>query len=375
MKRMVVKIGSRVLTRMDGSLKAEKIDDFVADIARLRKEKGCEVIIVTSGAVSAGSGIVNIDSIALGTEAINYSEKILKEQILASFGQVELISSYREKFLTHGIRISQFMVTREDFAKRPEYLSLRTVTEHVLKLGGVPTFNENDVLSPAELDFVDNDQLACIIAAMAGADLLLVLTDVDGVYNGTPGAEGVEVIGEIDDVSAYLEKVDDSKGTGKGGMRSKMLSAELATSLGISMRIANGLAKNVIWRVAVGENIGTSFLPSSRKVSTVKAWLATSATSEGKIYVSTYLADILRKKQTASILFAGIENIEGDFASKDVVEILDENGMALGKGFVKFSSEDLRSKVFVFKAMDENQKSKMKTSEIIAVHYDYFVFA
>ncbi len=374
MKRIVVKIGSRVLTNSDGSLNVEMITDIVKNIARIM-EAGIEIILVTSGAVSTGKSMIKLDDFRLSAEAIDYDKNFLRNQILASVGQAKLIRVYQEEFQKYGINAGQILVSRKRFADRDEYLSLKMLVENQLRLRIVPIFNEDDTLRPAEMKFSDNDQVACMITAMTVSDLFIILTDVDGVLNGPPDDPVSQVIPEIMAVEEFMDRIDDTAKISKGGMRSKLLMADLITSLGSSMRIVNGFQKNALARVVLNnESLGTFFPPKKKKASGIKSWLATSATSDGKIIVSTYLADILRRKQTASILFAGIEKVEGNFNGKDVVDVCDDNGIFLGRGIVKFSSSELEQKVKWHKEMPGEEREAKKASELIAMHYDYFVF-
>jgi glutamate 5-kinase len=375
MKRIVVKVGSRVLTEKDGSLNGTMIADIVKNIARIKKEAGVEVILVSSGAVSTGKSMVNLDDFRLSAEAIKYDKTLLKSQIYASVGQAKLITVYQNEFEKYGISSAQILVSRRRFADREEYLSLKTLVDNQLRLGIIPIFNEDDTLRPAKIRFSDNDQVACMITAMTVSEILIMLTDVEGVMDGPLSDSGSKVIPEIVEVDDFMSKIDLSAKISKGGMRNKLIMADLVTSLGSSMRIANGFQENVLSRIVIGkEQLGTFFPPKRKKASGIKSWLSTSATSDGKIVVSTYLADILRNKQTASVLFAGIESIEGNFDEKDVVDICDESGAILGRGIIKFSTEELKEKVRRHKEMSEEERDSMKTAEMIAVHYDYLVF-
>lgn len=374
MKRIVIKIGSRVLTKKDGHLNKEVLANLVADIAELKQKKDVEIIIVSSGAVSIGRSVEMLNELRLDAETIKYDKKILEEQILASVGQPLLMDFYIQELAKYRLYCAQLLATRAVFADRNAYLNLRTVTENLVRAGIIPIFNENDVLSPEELDFSDNDQLACMVTAMTVADKLIILTNVDGVYDGPPSDPNSQIAHFIDNINNFLSKVDKNATTGKGGMASKLMSADMITSLGIPMHIANGFTKSVISRILSEENIGTFIPAKNRKVNAMKNWLATGAHSGGKIVVSTYLADILRNKQTASVLFAGIERIEGDFRDKDVVEVCDDNGKVLGRGLSRFDAIELKSKLEKYKKKTDEQKARSKSSKLIAVHYDYFVF-
>ena len=374
MRRIVIKIGSKVLTKDDGLLDEDRIFELAREISNLRNKYNTEVIIVSSGAVLSGSAVLNIDNFSIISYGADQNKQLIKEQVLASIGQVALIAKYKEMFQKYDIVSAQVLATRRDFANRLAYLNLKTVTENLLQLKVCPIFNENDVLSQEKLDFTDNDQLAYMVAAMTCSDCLIILTNVDGVFDGLTDDNESNLISEIVDVTNSFDLINDVRSKGKGGMRSKLLAADIVTSLGIPMYIANGTKKNVISRIVSGSKIGTFFPAKNCKKTGIKTWLATAAAGNGKIIASTYLADILREHKPASILFSGIESIVGQFDNKDVVEICDYSGSILAKGIVKFSSDDLRLKVEEFAIKSDAEKAQLKSNEIIAVHYDYLVF-
>ncbi len=376
MQKITVKIGSRVLTKKDGRLNEKVVVELVKDLASLMKQ-GIEVTLISSGAVALGRSVSSLrDNFEIKTKAVKYDDSIIKEQILAAVGQPELMAFYIKEFKKYGITCAQLLVTRSVFADREAYLSTRTVTENLLKLGILPIFNENDTLSPEELDFSDNDQLACMIASMLVVDKLIVLTNVDGVYKELCEGTIRERIPVIENPGNFIEKIDDSASVGKGGMKSKLISADLITSLGIPMHIANGLAKNSVSEIIKGKDIGTCFPTDHKKEKAAKAWLATAAWPKGKIIVSTCLADILKKKQlAASILFMGIQEIKGNFSKRDVVEICDEAGKELGKGLVRYDTAELKKKIEAYRKKTSQERAKIKTAEMIAVHYNDFIYS
>jgi len=373
-QRIVIKIGSKILVGDGGRFNEKVVEALVKDIARVKNEKNLDIVLVSSGAVSLGKTVKALENFEIKTSAIKYNKAILKEQIFAAIGQPRLMAFYNKEFDKYHLPCAQILATRAVFADRQAYLSIRTVTESLLKLGVVPIFNENDVLSPEELDFSDNDQLASMVSAMLVADKLIILSSVDGVYENISAGAKARVIPEIDGAVAYLKNIDDSKSAGKGGMRSKLMVADLVNSLGIAMHVANGLTNNVVTRIINGEKIGTFFPAKNKKVKALKNWLATAAVGDGKLFVSTYLADILEKKQTASILITGVEKIEGDFDKNEVVEIFNIDGKILGRGLARFSAENLRKKIIWYSKKTDLEKINIKAANILAVHYDYFSF-
>jgi glutamate 5-kinase len=373
MKRIVIKIGSKILTDENGHFNKVVVENLVKDIASIKEKENIEVAIVSSGAVALGREAKSLGKFEVGTSAIKYDKTILKEQILASIGQPRLMAFYCDEFKKYKLTCGQILATRAVFADREAYLSIRTVTESLIKLNVIPIFNENDVLSPEELDFSDNDQLASMVAAMLVADKLILLSNVDGVYNNIDKGDR-QVVPVIEKASNYFKNIDDSKSQGKGGMKSKLIIADLINSLGIDMYIANGKNKKVISKIINGEKIGTFFPAKSKKVKAIKNWLATAAVGKGKIYVSTYLADILRKKQTASILITGVAKIEGKFKKGEVVGIYNDDKKLLGRGLTRCSSKEIEQKIVWYNKKSDNEKNKIKAADIVAVHYDYFSF-
>ena len=374
MQRIIIKIGSKILTKPDGSFNNSAMAGLVKDIAAIKNELKLEIALVSSGAVALGKSIKALKKFEVNSAAVKYDKQILKEQILAAAGQPKLMASYINEFEKYKFNCAQILATRAVFADRPAYLSIRTVTENLLKLNVIPIFNENDSLAPEELDFSDNDQLAGMVAAMLTADKLIILSNVDGVYEDIADAKG-KVIPVIEKAANYLKNIDDSKSQGKGGMRSKLIIADLMNSLGIDMHIANGTNKKIISKILSHETIGTYFPAKSKKYKALKNWLATAAVSRGKIYVSTYLADLLNKKQTASVLLAGIEKVEGGFSKGEVVGIYGDEGKLLGRGLARYDSADLLNKLVWYNKKSDLEKAKIKTADVIAVHYDYFCFA
>jgi len=373
MQRIIIKIGSKILTDANGHFNKAVVENLVKDIDAIKRKNNIEVALVSSGAVALGKSIKFLQNFSVQDTAIKYDKKILREQILAAAGQPKLMAFYIKEFEKYKLSCAQILATRAIFADRQAYLSIRTVTENLLKLNMVPIFNENDVLSPEELDFSDNDQLAGMVAAMLVADKLILLSNVDGVYDKMVETKR-QVIPIIEKASDYFKNIDDSKSQGKGGMKSKLIIADLMNSLGIDMHIANGTDKKIISKIINNQGVGTFFPAKNKKVKAIKNWLATAAVSRGKIFVSTYLADILKRKQTASILIIGIEKIEGDFNKNEVVAVYNDEGKILGRGLARFNSTDLQNKIVWYNKKTDNEKAKIKAADIVAVHYDYFSF-
>jgi glutamate 5-kinase len=283
MKRIVIKIGSSVLAKEGGFLNEKIISNLVADVARLKKEKNLDIIIITSGAVSVGKSVKKILDCKIEAEAISYDKNIVREQVLAAVGQPKLMAFYIKEFKKYGVDCAQILTTRADFVRRTSYLSLRTITGNLLKAGVVPIFNENDVLSPEELNFSDNDQLAAMVATMTAADKLIILSSVEGLYDGPIGDLKSRIVPVIENVENFSKLINDSNISGKGGMRSKFIIAELVTNLGITMHLASGFKKGIVRKIISGEKVGTLFPAKTKKTKALKNWLAAGAVSNRKI--------------------------------------------------------------------------------------------
>ena len=304
---------------------------------------------------------------------------LLREQILASVGQPLLMAKYQKFFKGFGVDIAQILVTRANLSEQESYESLCEVVNNLLALGIVPIFNENDVLSPEELDFSDNDQLACMISAAFKADKLVLLTNVDGVYDRRPDEPGARRIPVVEDVEQVLRFADKSRSdVGKGGMQSKLEVARVVTGFGIGMYIANGGEPRVLSRLLLrDEALGTSFPARGKKLRQTKSWVALAAASRGDIVVSTFCAELLKAKKPSSILLIGVEDVAGDFEEGDVVSVRDLSGTTLGRGQSRMSASEIRGR----KAEMANDPSGglisggKRDKTHIVIHADYFVFA
>lgn len=371
---VVVKIGTRLLTQKDGQLNHEVFKHFLEEIAELKKA-GKKVVIVTSGSVGAG----RISAKLKGNFSVDrggQNDGVVREQILAAVGQPELMTFYVSELRKHGINCAQLLVTRADFEDRQKYVSLRTVTNNLLQLDIIPIFNENDVLSTEELDFSDNDNLACMVTAMLVASQLIILTNLPGVYDPTSKTSKASILSEITDIPSVLnavsKKTDD---VGRGGIYSKLLAASFITSMGIPMHIAGGFESHILSRIVLKkEKVGTFFPAIEKKIKPRKAWLKLTTGIKGKITVSTYLAEVLKEKQFASILLAGIESVDGVFKKDDVVTIYDADGNELGKGQTRYDSDKLRNEIVAYKNSPKSGE-RVAGGKKIVIHYDYFIFS
>ncbi len=352
-KRIVVKVGSNVLTRADGGLNTERIADIALQIAELRRHK-IEVILITSGAVASGKNLV----------AAKRKDAVSRRQLCSAIGQVRLMQSYAEAFKKHDLLVAQILATKDNFANRHRYLNMRNCIEVLLESGVVPVVNENDTVAVTELMFTDNDELSGLIVTMTGGDALYILSNIDGIYNGTPGAPGSEVIREIEtgaagnSVSRFIGTAKSS--FGRGGMLTKFNIARKVARSGIPVNIVNGTRDNILVDLIVtGKNIAHStFLPGKRETG-AKKWIGHSQSfAKGKIIVNAGARDALFAEKARSLLLVGVVKVEGEFEKGDIVQIFDEKGKLLGCGKTQHSSD------FVARA------AGMKVKQPV-IHYNY----
>ena len=354
-RKIVVKIGSNVLAGKDGFMDLPRIEHLSAQLARL-KDLGLEVILVSSGAVASGRSVISVPE---------KKDAISARQLLASVGQVKLINTYSRFFETHGIVCAQVLVTREDFRDRKHYLNMKNCFEVLLQHKVIPIVNENDVVSVTELMFTDNDELAGLVATMLNADALIILSNVDGVYNGDPKIPGTEVIREIKVTDTnFASFVSPGKSQfGRGGMITKTAMAQKVARLGIPVHIANGTTENVLQLIMDNDIVHTQFIPA-RTASGAKKWIATSgnaATGTVRINEGARKA-LVSGTQAASLLPVGIIAIEDTFQKGDIIRLIDEHGQLIGWGIAQYGAEKTQERMG-----ERNQKP--------LVHYDYFYAA
>lgn len=351
-KRIAIKLGSNVLTRPDGSLNITQISALVDQVAYLYK-KEIEVILISSGAVAAGKSELAIE---------NKLDSVDQRQLFSAIGQAKLINRYYEFFREHGITVGQVLTTKDSFRTRSHYLNQRNCMRVMLDNGVIPIVNENDTISVSELMFTDNDELSGLIASMMGAQSLIILSNVDGIYDGPPQLPSSKVIRVIDqdiDLSSYIQSTKSS--FGRGGMLTKSSIAKKIADEGIKVIIANGTKKNILVDLIEDpENtIATVFTPNKEPVSVVKKWIAHSEEfATGEIHLNKEATDIIMSNQVASILPIGVINVKGNFEKDDLVRIMSYKSEPIGVGRVNYDAEKARS------FMGKHQKKEM-------VHYDF----
>ncbi|MDR2774339.1 MAG: glutamate 5-kinase [Tannerella sp.] len=353
-KKIVVKIGSNVLTRSDGTLNITRMSALVDQIAELRRN-GIAVVLISSGAVASGRSEIKPD---------RKLDAVSARQLYSAVGQAKLINRYYELFREHRIPCGQVLTTKENFSSRRHYLNQKHCMDVMLDNGVIPIVNENDTVSVTELMFTDNDELSGLIAAMMGMDALIILSNVDGIYNGDPSDAGTEVVREIPaaERNGVLSYVQTGKSQfGRGGMLTKCSIAKKVADEGIAVIIANGTRDNILPEILKEDSIVvcTRFRPSPKPVSNIKKWIAHSeGFAKGEVYVNNGAREALLQPKATSVLFVGVTRIEGDFEKDDIVKILDESGRQIGVGCSGYNSVEACRRIG-------------KRSNKPLVHYDY----
>jgi len=334
-QRMVVKLGTSLLTGGSDRLDRAMMSRLVAQVAQLHQQ-GVEMLVVSSGAMAAGRHRLNL------TRKI---KNIPFKQVLCSVGQSHLMHIYEELFSRYNIPVAQALLTKADLSDRSGYLNARNTLLALLQLRVICIVNENDVVAVDELDeakFGDNDNLSAMVANLVDADLLLLLTDTAGLHTADPRHDpGARLISEVERIDGEIERLADKAGAlGIGGMVTKIEAAKLATASGVTVIIADGREPDIILRLARGEKVGTRFLPTTAKLESRKRWMLSGLCISGELVVDAGAATAL-KKQNRSLLAAGIKEAKGDFDRGDLVDIYDAEGLHLGCGLVNYSSSEV----------------------------------
>ena len=364
--RIAVKIGSNVLTRRDGTLDVTRMSALVDQVAELHKA-GVEIILVSSGAVASGRSEIH---------PAKKLDSVDQRQLFSAVGQAKLINRYYELFREHGIPVGQVLTMKENFATRRHYLNQKNCMTVMLENGVIPIVNENDTISVSELMFTDNDELSGLIASMMDAQVLIILSNIDGIYNGSPADPASEVISEIEhgkDLSSYIQTSKSS--FGRGGMLTKTNIARKVADEGITVIIANGKRDNILVDLlhqelpALFPDVQSSaldsqltytrFIPAPQPVSSVKKWIAHSeGFAKGELHIDDCATKVLASDKAVSILPIGITDVRGEFEKDDIVRIIDFEGNPIGVGKANCTSEQARE------AMGKHGKKPV-------VHYDY----
>jgi glutamate 5-kinase len=345
-RRIVVKVGSNVLTAGTGRLDLTAMAGIAAQIASLQA-RGAEVILVTSGSIAAGRHRLGERNSAEGGNGERLARDVQRRQVLAAVGQSRVVALWDEIFEAHDIVIAQALLTRIDLAERLGYLNARNVLLSMLSLGVVPVVNENDVVSVEEIsDSVigDNDNLSALVANLVDADLLLMLTDTAGLYSADPAhdpdAQLIETVETID--ASILAAARGTPGPqGTGGMSTKVQAARIATQSGTHVVIADGSAPDVVLRAVADEAVGTHFLPTGDRTESRRRYLLSGLPVRGRITVDAGATRALRHGGT-SLLPAGVTGCTGSFRRGDVVQIVSDEGAQLASGMTNYGADEVQ---------------------------------
>src|ERR1700733_2190634 len=363
MGAVVVKLGSSIVATDEGDVRTQVLGRSFADLAEPQRT-GRQPVVVTSGAIARGMGVMGL---ALRPRAMD------ELQAASAVGQGKLYQVYDELLRARGVRSAQVLLTFFDMSARTHYLNARQPLRKLLDWRVVPVINENDTTTPDEISFGNNDSLAAQVAILLGADRLLLLTDADGVFTADPRLDAdAQLIEEVTDFAA-LEALDigyAASPLGSGGMRSKVVAAEMATASGIATVIASGLEPGVITAAAAGQRVGTRFPAREGRYSSFKLWLKYAKPARGRVLVDAGAARALREGGT-SLLPVGVVDVLGTFGAGDAVEIVfDEE--AVGKGICNYSAAELRT---VRGLQSGAVRELLPRASEEAIHRDYFVLA
>ncbi|HEX9862459.1 MAG TPA: glutamate 5-kinase [Candidatus Bathyarchaeia archaeon] len=337
-KLIVVKVGTSGITTSEGKLDQEEMQRLTNQIAAAHKQ-GNRIVLVTSGAVAAGIAELGIAS---------KPNDIVFQQAAAATGQSVLMAKYRELFKKHGLKVAQILLTAEDLSNRVSYVHTCNVLEMLLKTGVVPIINENDVTSVDELtpltegyrvNFSDNDILSVLVANAVRANLVVILSDVDGLYTTDPQKPEATLIKTVENITSELKNALNGKSKwGRGGIQSKVRAAEIATTCGIPVVVANSRRENVLMDILAGKDVGTYF-KAQKRMPAVKRWIAYGASVKGQIHVNEGAKKAIL--EGSSLLPVGVSKVIGHFNEGDVVSVVDENNVEFAKGNPNYNSGEL----------------------------------
>ena len=329
-RRIVVKVGSSSLTTASGGLDADRVDALV-DVLADRRGGATEVVLVSSGAIAAGLAPLGLD---------RRPHDLARQQAAASVGQGLLMARYTASFARYGLRVGQVLLTAEDASRREHYRNAFRTLEQLLAMGAVPVVNENDTVATAEIKFGDNDRLAALVAHLVRADLLILLSDVDGLYDGDPSKPGTSRIDEVrgpQDLEGVVIGSAGKAGVGTGGMVTKVEAARIATGAGIPVVLT--AARHAADALA-GRATGTLFHRTGRRSADRLLWLEHASAPRGAVRLDEGAVRAVVERHS-SLLAAGVTGVEGEFAAGDPVDLLDENGNIIARGLVNFDVREL----------------------------------
>lgn len=332
-KRIVVKVGSSTLTHESGLMNINQIEKLVRQIADLHNQ-GMEVVLVTSGAVAAGVGKLGLKS---------KPKTIPEKQAAAAVGQGILMHMYEKIFSEYGKIAAQILITKDDISHRTRFLNARNTFFALFEQGAIPIVNENDAIIVDEIKFGDNDTLSAVVASLIEADLLILLSDIEGLYDSNPRTNpNAVLIHEVEEITEEIEKCAGGAGTslGTGGMATKISAGRIATTAGVSMVIVNGAKDNIIRDVVSVEEAGTFFAPNQHPLQLRKHWLTFNTDIKGKVVIDDG-AVIALSKEHKSLLPAGILSLEGFFHQGQIISIVNNEYIEIGRGITNYDSSEI----------------------------------
>ena len=358
-ERLVIKVGTNVLTQPNQQLDYNVIHQIVEQVGRLRQDKH-RVVLVTSGAAGASHGLGEFSA---------HRKPLVRRQMMTAVGQPRLMQIYSDFFREHNITVAQALLTRSDFGNRERYLNIHNTLEGLLSTGCLPIINENDVVATDALTFGDNDYLSAAVASTIGANRLFLLTNADGFYLGgdpqtSPKARRLPEVGRITKEMWESCEATLSSG-GRGGMLSKLKAVEMVASFGIEAYIVSGKEPGVVPRIMAGEAAGTRFLPTEKRLKSYRQWLRFGALTSGRIVVDAGAQKALMNNK--SLLPAGIDRVEGAFQQGDIVEIHGRGEEKLGVGLINFSADTLKEMLAGSRPMQRSEEAIHKDRMLLVV--------
>jgi glutamate 5-kinase len=362
-KRLVVKVGSGLISAPGRGLLPDRIGALADELAALAKD-GREVVVVSSGAIASGMARLGLTQ---------RPRSIPEKQAAAAVGQSALMWHYEQAFARHGIRVAQVLLTQEDISARPRYLNARNTLQVLLRFRVVPVVNENDTVAVEEIKVGDNDNLAALVAHLVDADLLVILTDVDGLYTGDPRVDPeARRLETVDAVTEEIERlVWDADGqVSVGGMSTKLEAARKVTSSGIPMVIASGRVPGTLRRVLRGEPLGTYFVPRGDRLAGRKRWIAFAVPPQGRLTVDAGARSALVERGK-SLLPSGVVEVEGEFHAGEVVSLSAADGKEFARGLTNYDAAELR-KIQGTKTKDLEERLGYKSFDEV-IHRDNLV--
>jgi glutamate 5-kinase len=362
-RRIVVKVGSAVVTTETGRLDRERLASISGQIADL-KAAGHQVMLVTSGAIAAGLERLGVEE---------RPSAIPELQAAASVGQGLLIQQYTGLFEERGIHVGQVLLTQYDITHREHYLNAANTFEKLLDYGVVPIINENDTTVVEEIKFGDNDTLAALVTNLIKADLLIILSDVAGLHTADPRKNGkADLIAEVENITPEIEKLAGGAGTefGSGGMVTKINAAKIVTLAGAGMLLVDGNQPKALTKAMAGEDIGTFFMPRGKKMASRKAWIAFGTVAKGAVAIDDGAKTAIMEKGK-SLLPAGVIGVNENFEDGDTVDVIDKEGAIIAKGLANMTSDDLVA--IMGQSSGDIRKTKPDLADREVIHRDCLV--